>query len=177
MGDITEVIANPIASPIALRIQTQSTPADYSSYSRLRIHPMAAQFPIRLTPAPIEFGTDGWRGIIAADFTFERLGQVAPIAAHVLKQTYSDETNSSNLIIVGYDRRFLSPEFAEATALAVQQAGFDVMLSDTFVPTPAVSWAVKQYQALGGLVITASQSKEPLVALSHRVLPKKFRLG
>jgi phosphomannomutase len=151
MGDITEVIV----SPIALQVQTQSIPADYS---RLRIHLMAAQFPIRLTPAPIEFGTDGWRGVIAADFTFERLGQVAPSAAHVLKQTYSAQTHNSNLIIVGYDRRFLSPEFAEATALAVGQAGFDVMLSDTFVPTPAVSWAVKQYQALGGLVITASHN-------------------
>ncbi|WP_404784369.1 phosphoglucomutase/phosphomannomutase family protein [Altericista sp. CCNU0014] len=119
---------------------------------------MAAQFSIRLTPAPIEFGTDGWRGIIAGDFTFERLGQVAPIAAQVLKQTYSAETRDSNLIVVGYDRRFLSPEFAEAVAIAVQQAGFDVMLSNTFVPTPAVSWAVKQYGALGGLVITASHN-------------------
>ena len=69
---------------------------------------MVSQYPIRLTPAPIEFGTDGWRGIIAADFTFERLGQVAPIAARVLQQTYSAETNNSNLVIIGYDRRFLS---------------------------------------------------------------------
>jgi phosphomannomutase len=109
------------------------------------------------SPAPIEFGTDGWRGIIAADFTFERLVRVAPVAAQVLAQTYGAETNS-RLIIVGYDRRFLSEEFAEATAIAVQKAGFDVMLSDGYCPTPAVSWAVKQHQALGGLVITASHN-------------------
>jgi phosphomannomutase len=119
---------------------------------------MAASFPIRLTPAPIEFGTDGWRGIIAGDFTFERLGQVAPVAAQVLAQTYGAEAKQKRLIVVGYDRRFLSPEFAEATAIAVQQAGFDVMLSDTFVPTPAISWAVKQHEAIGGLVITASHN-------------------
>jgi phosphomannomutase len=119
---------------------------------------MAAPLPIRLAPAPIEFGTDGWRGIIAAEFTFERVTQVAPIAAQVLQQTYGAETNHSNLIVVGYDRRFLSEEFAKATAIAVQQAGFDVLLSDRFVPTPAISWAVKQHQALGGLVITASHN-------------------
>jgi phosphomannomutase len=105
---------------------------------------MAASFPIRLTPAPIEFGTDGWRGIIAGDFTFERLGQVAPVAAQVLAQTYGAEAKQKRLIVVGYDRRFLSPEFAEATAIAVQQAGFDVMLSDTFVPTPAISGDYRQ---------------------------------
>lgn len=109
------------------------------------------------TPAPITFGTDGWRGIIAADFTFERLVQVAPVAAQVLAQTYGAETNS-RLVVVGYDRRFLSEEFAEATAIAVQKAGFDVLLSEDYCPTPAVSWAVKQHQALGGLVITASHN-------------------
>lgn len=118
---------------------------------------MSAPLPVRLTPAPIEFGTDGWRGIIAADFTVERLAQVAPIAAQVLAQTYGDQS-TNRLIIVGYDRRFLSETFAEATAIAVQQAGFDVLLTDQFAPTPAISWAVKQHQALGGLVITASHN-------------------
>jgi phosphomannomutase len=119
---------------------------------------MTASFPIRLTPAPIEFGTDGWRGIIASDFTVERLAQVAPIAAQVLAQTYGAEVSQPRLVIVGYDRRFLSEEFAEATAIAVQQAGFDVLLSDTYVPTPGISWAVKQLGAIGGLVITASHN-------------------
>jgi phosphomannomutase len=109
------------------------------------------------SPAPIQFGTDGWRGIIAADFTYERLTKVAPLAAQVLAETYGAETGS-HLIIVGYDRRFMSEDFAEVTALAVQAAGFDVLLADGYAPTPALSWAVKQYGALGSLVITASHN-------------------
>lgn len=83
--------------------------------------------------------------------------QVAPIAAQVLAETYGAETGS-NLVIVGYDRRFMSEDFASVTAQALQQAGFDVLLADGYGPTPAFSWAVKQYQALGSLVITASHN-------------------
>ncbi len=113
--------------------------------------------PIAGTISPIKFGTDGWRGVIAADFTFERLVRVAPLAAQVLAQVYG-ETTGSRTVIVGYDRRFLSEEFAQVTAEAVSQAGFDVLLSDTYAPTPAFSWAAKQMNALGALVITASHN-------------------
>ncbi|NJK30281.1 MAG: phosphoglucomutase/phosphomannomutase family protein [Acaryochloris sp. SU_5_25] len=106
---------------------------------------------------PIQFGTDGWRGIIAKDFTFERLVRVAPIAAQVLEQTYG-ESATQRLIVIGYDRRFLSEEFAQATAAAVQQAGYDVLLANTYAPTPALSWAAKHHHALGALVITASHN-------------------
>lgn len=116
-------------------------------------HPSPAAF----TAKPITFGTDGWRGVIAADFTFERVMQVAPRAAIALEQTYGD-TIRSKTIIVGYDRRFLSPEFASAAAEAVKAAGFDVVLSETYAPTPAFSWAAKQQNALGALVITASHN-------------------
>jgi phosphomannomutase len=108
-------------------------------------------------PQPIKFGTDGWRGIIAAEFTFERLQQVAPIAAQVLAQTYQAQTQN-RLIVVGYDRRFLSEEFAQAVAQSVSAAGFDVLLSQSYAPTPAFSWAVHRYHALGALVITASHN-------------------
>ncbi|XGV98721.1 MAG: phosphoglucomutase/phosphomannomutase family protein [Leptolyngbya sp. BL-A-14] len=106
---------------------------------------------------PIKFGTDGWRGVIAADFTFERLRLVAPLAAQVLANVYGSAT-SNKLVIVGYDRRFLSEDFALATAEAVRDAGFDVLLSDGYAPTPAFSWAAKQHDALGALVITASHN-------------------
>jgi phosphomannomutase len=106
---------------------------------------------------PIKFGTDGWRGLIAADFTFDRVALVAPLAAQVLSEVYGESTGSRT-IIVGYDRRFLSEEFAQTTAEAVKAAGFDVLLSDTFAPTPAFSWAAKQFNALGALVITASHN-------------------
>lgn len=112
--------------------------------------------PASLAAKPISFGTDGWRGVIAADFTFERVVKVAPLAALALAQSYGDI--NSRTIIVGYDRRFLSEEFAKAVADAVSAAGFEVLLSETYAPTPAFSWAAKQQNALGALVITASHN-------------------
>lgn len=106
---------------------------------------------------PIKFGTDGWRGMIAADFTFGRVFHVSQVAAHVLKQCYGDQTGS-NTVIIGHDRRFLSPEFARTAAEAVMAAGFDVLLTETFAPTPAFSWAAKDHGALGAIVITASHN-------------------
>jgi len=103
----------------------------------------------------IKFGTDGWRGVIAADFTFERLALVAPVAAKILAQIGD---TGSNTIIVGYDRRFMAEDFAKKTAEVVAAAGFDVMLSEGYAPTPAFSWAAKQQNALGALVITASHN-------------------
>ncbi|MBU7582644.1 MAG: phosphoglucomutase/phosphomannomutase family protein [Nostoc sp. TH1S01] len=105
----------------------------------------------------IKFGTDGWRGVIGEEFTFERLALVAPVAAKVLYDTYYS-TVGSRTIIVGYDRRFMAEDFARAVADAVTAVGFDVLLSETFAPTPAFSWAAKQLNALGALVITASHN-------------------
>lgn len=120
--------------------------------------------PAALISKPITFGTDGWRGVIAADFTFERVAQVAPLAAHALQQTYGDTTDSRT-VIVGYDRRFLSEEFAQLAAQSIQQAGFDVMLSESYGPTPAFSWAAKDQNALGAIVITASHNPGPYSGL------------
>lgn len=106
---------------------------------------------------PIKFGTDGWRGIIAADFTFDRVALVAPVAAQVLAKVYG-ETTANRRIIVGYDRRFLAETFARKAAEAVRAAGFDVLLSECYAPTPAFSWAAKQLNALGALVMTASHN-------------------
>ncbi|AFY35710.1 phosphoglucomutase/phosphomannomutase family protein [Calothrix sp. PCC 7507] len=106
---------------------------------------------------PIKFGTDGWRGVIGDEFTFERLALVAPIAAKVLYDTYFS-TVGSRTIIVGYDRRFMAEDFARVVADSVTAIGFDVLLSDSYAPTPAFSWAAKQLNALGALVITASHN-------------------
>jgi phosphomannomutase len=105
----------------------------------------------------IKFGTDGWRGVIGEDFTFERLALVAPVAAKVLYDSYYSIVGSRT-IIVGYDRRFMAEDFALAVANAVTAVGFDVLLSETYAPTPAFSWAAKQLNALGALVITASHN-------------------
>ena len=106
---------------------------------------------------PIKFGTDGWRGIIADDFTFDRVALVAPLAAQVLAQTGGNDA-SSGTVIVGHDRRFLAEDFAKTAAVAIQNAGFDVLLTDTYAPTPAFSLAAKQLNALGAIVLTASHN-------------------
>ncbi|MEH2262794.1 phosphoglucomutase/phosphomannomutase family protein [Nostoc sp.] len=105
----------------------------------------------------IKFGTDGWRGIIGDEFTFERLALVAPVAAKVLYDTYFSQVGSRT-IIVGYDRRFMAEDFAHAVADSVAAIGFDVLLSESYAPTPAYSWAAKELNALGALVITASHN-------------------
>jgi phosphomannomutase len=112
----------------------------------------------------IKFGTDGWRGVIAADFTFERLTMVATLAAKVLADNYGDVKNN-RLVLVGYDRRFMAEDFAQAVAEAVQAAGFDVGLSQSYAPTPALSWAAKSQNALGALVITASHNPAKYLGL------------
>ncbi len=105
----------------------------------------------------IKFGTDGWRGVIAQEFTFERLLMVAPIAAQILLETFGAKTNNRR-IIVGFDRRFMAEMFAQKMAVGLQAAGFEVILSNTFAPTPAFSWAAHSQNALGALVITASHN-------------------
>ena len=102
----------------------------------------------------IKFGTDGWRGIIADDFTFENVRRVAAaIAGYVLKHE-----DSRRGVVVGYDTRFGSPRFAQAVAEVIAGAGIPVKLANDYTPTPAVSYAVKQYGAAGGVMITSSHN-------------------
>lgn len=109
--------------------------------------------------SPVRFGTDGWRGLIADEFTFARLGTVAPLAAQALADNFANYFQEpSNTIIIGYDRRFLSPEFAQFIARKVAAVGFDVQLATGYAPTPALSWAAYNQKALGALVITASHN-------------------
>lgn len=104
---------------------------------------------------PIKFGTDGWRGLIAADFTFERVILLASLVAKVLAENYK---NQKNLIVVGYDRRFMAEEFALAAAEAVAATGFEVKLAQTYSSTPTMSWAANDQNALGAIVLTASHN-------------------
>lgn len=105
-------------------------------------------------PDAIKFGTDGWRGLIADDFTFENVRRVAgAIASYVLK--YED---SKRGVIVGYDARFASPRAAQIVAEVLAGAGIPVKLSDDYTPTPAVSYAVKHQSAAGGVMVTSSHN-------------------
>jgi alpha-D-glucose phosphate-specific phosphoglucomutase len=102
----------------------------------------------------IKFGTDGWRAVIAEDFTFANVRRVAgAIASYVIK--YEDPSRG---LVVGYDTRFLSPQFARAAAEVLAAAGIAVRLANDYVPTPAVSFAVKNFQTAGAVVITSSHN-------------------
>ena len=103
---------------------------------------------------PIKFGTDGWRAVIADDFTFENVRRVGgAIASYILKHE-----DPSRGVVVGYDTRFGSPRFARAAAEVLAAAGIPVQLSNDYVPTPAVSYAVKNNAAAGAVVVTSSHN-------------------
>ena len=116
-----------------------------------------ASAPLPLEASPIAFGTDGWRGILGVDITLDRLLPVAAAAAQELAHS-APEGLKSREVVIGYDRRFLAPELAEAICSAVRGCGLEPLLSATATPTPASSWAVVERQALGALVITASHN-------------------
>src|SRR5712691_7151116 len=102
----------------------------------------------------IKFGTDGWRGIIADDFTFDNVRRVAgAIASYVLK--YEDAKQG---VFVGYDTRFASQRAAQVAAEVIAAAGIPVKLANDYTPTPAVSYAVKTSGAAGGVMVTSSHN-------------------
>ncbi|MGC2258136.1 MAG: phosphoglucomutase/phosphomannomutase family protein [Candidatus Sulfotelmatobacter sp.] len=102
----------------------------------------------------IKFGTDGWRGIIADDFTFDNVRKVAgAIASYVLKYE-----NAGRGVVIGYDTRFASQTAAQVTSEVIAAAGIPVKLANDYTPTPAVSYAVKQGGAAGGVMITSSHN-------------------
>src|SRR5579862_4496409 len=102
----------------------------------------------------IKFGTDGWRGLIADDFTFDNVRSVAgAIASYILK--HEDPAHG---VIIGYDTRFLSGRVARTIAEIIAGAGIPVLLANDYVPTPAVSYNVKKLGAAGGVMVTASHN-------------------
>ncbi len=106
--------------------------------------------------AKIEFGTDGWRAVIAEDFTFANVARVAQATADFWSANPVSGTNKK--IIVGYDRRFLSDRFAQIAAEVFAGNRFKVVLTPEPSPTPSISFAVKAQRAIGGVMITASHN-------------------
>ena len=102
----------------------------------------------------IKFGTDGWRAVIADDFTFANLERVALATARYFK----GHKKIRNGIVIGYDARFMSREFAEKSAEVIANAGIRVKLADSIVTTPMISLLTKLENAAGGIVITASHN-------------------
>ncbi len=102
----------------------------------------------------IKFGTDGWRGVIADDFTFSNVRiAAAAIAAYV----HAKEDPAKGLCI-GYDTRFGSKAFARACAEVASATGIPVQLANAVTPTPALSFGVRERGAAGGIMITASHN-------------------
>jgi alpha-D-glucose phosphate-specific phosphoglucomutase len=102
----------------------------------------------------IKFGTDGWRGIIADDYTFENVRRVGNAIAHYVHQN-EDATKG---LVVGYDTRFGSRAFAETISEVLAAAGITVHLADDYTPTPALSYAVVNLAVAGGVMITSSHN-------------------
>jgi phosphomannomutase len=101
---------------------------------------------------PIKFGTDGWRDIIAEDFTYENIRTVARAHAQALR------SGGGQAVVIGFDTRFQGPNFARVVAETMTEAGLDVWLADAYLPTPALSFAAVHLGAAGGVMITASHN-------------------
>jgi len=108
------------------------------------------------TAPVIRFGTDGWRAVIADEYTFANVERVAQAYADYL--TSNLKPQDKRLVVIGYDRRFQSEHFAPRAAEVLVANGFSVALFDRDMPTPLISWAVKDLGACGGIVITASHN-------------------
>ena len=106
-----------------------------------------------MTIQDIRFGTDGWRAVIADDYTFDNVRIVAQATADYLKRH-----KLTSKVIVGYDTRFLSGSFAGAVAEVMAANDIPVALTSSVVPTPALSFAVREFEAGGGVMITASHN-------------------
>ena len=102
----------------------------------------------------IKFGTDGWRGIIAKDCTFDHVRKVT----HAIARYVVRASNAEQGVVVGYDTRFGSQSFARAAAETLSAAGIPVGLASEACPTPAVSLLVRLRDAAGGIQITASHN-------------------
>ena len=108
----------------------------------------------------IRFGTDGWRALIARDYTFENVRICAAAVAAYLKEEGLGERGA----VVGYDTRFGSPEFAAEAAAVIAASGIPAFLSDNVSPTPVVSYNILHRQAGGGVIGHAHPSAPGLRA-------------
>lgn len=103
---------------------------------------------------PVKFGTDGWRAVIGDTYTFTNVKRVALATAKVFKE----HPKINNGIVIGYDTRFMSQQFAEAAAAVIANQGIKVFLTNTFVTTPTISLLSRDLNCALGVMITASHN-------------------
>lgn len=107
-----------------------------------------------MTNNKIKFGTDGWRAIIAEEFTFSNVVLVTKAIAGYIKTKY----DPSRPVVIGYDTRFLADKFAQRAAETLNELGFNVKITLTDAPTPVVAFAAKYLESAGALMFTASHN-------------------
>src|SRR6185295_15440747 len=107
-----------------------------------------------MVESPVKFGTDGWRAVIGETFTFDNVRACAQAVAEHFGETYG----KAKPVVVGYDTRFLSDEFADAVARVMAGNGFSVELADRPAPTPALSYRIIETGACGGVMVTSSHN-------------------
>jgi len=106
------------------------------------------------TELPIEFGTDGWRAVIADEYTFQNVERVTRATARWIEREYG----ADRPVVLAHDARFQGRAFAERAAQVLAAEGLRVLFGEGFTTTPAVSWAAREFEAAGGVVITASHN-------------------
>ncbi len=106
----------------------------------------------------ITFGTDGWRAVIAGGFTFDNVKRVSEAIAVGARTLDPPDGIDRNALVVGFDRRFLSKEFAALVAETLRIAGFRVVLSSAPTPSQTISFTAAHRKVLGGVVVTASHN-------------------
>ncbi len=110
----------------------------------------------------IKFGTSGWRGLIARDFTFENVRIATQGIAEYLNGL---KDAPSKTVIIGYDTRFLGREFSLAAAEVLQAAGLQPLMTDRDAPTPVIAHTIRARKAIGGINMTASHNPAPYQGL------------
>jgi len=106
------------------------------------------------TRSIIRFGTDGWRAVIGDGFTMDNLERVTRATAEWVLDTYGKDSS----VVIGCDKRFRGRDFTKRAAWVFASMGVKVAISDIHAPTPAVSWAAKEFGHQAGIVITASHN-------------------
>ena len=112
--------------------------------------------------ASIEFGTSGWRGLIARDFTFDNVRFATQGIAQILQAEIQNPASPTHgrkpVVILGHDTRFLAREFSLAAAEVLTNAGLAPLLCERDAPTPVISYTIRHRKAIGGLNLTASHN-------------------
>ncbi|BAY97254.1 phosphoglucomutase/phosphomannomutase [Tolypothrix tenuis PCC 7101] len=111
----------------------------------------------------IQFGTDGWRGIIADDFTFPNVRKVTRAIASYLETAYS----KNRPVLVAYDTRFLADQFAQTAAQVLAELGWKVKVTNRDCPTPVIAYNARHLNSAGALMFTASHNPAPYCGIKY----------